>query len=102
MVIQVDARTFPRLVPLYSLGSWKGIITVIRQLSDRGVDLCELCHIRFGNRMQTDLQRDILLGPQSLSIQFPRIFALDDMQVVSVADRMQLGWQSSTLQCEPK
>ena len=68
-------------------GPCKGIINVIRQLHDRRVDLRELCPIRVGNEMQTDFRRDIWLENQPLSVQFPRIFALDDFQVVSVADR---------------
>ena len=59
-------------------GLWKGIINVIRQLHDGGVDLRELCLIRIGNGMQTDFWRDIWLGTRPLSVQYPRIFALDD------------------------
>ena len=74
-----------------SSGIWKGIIKVIRQLCDKGVDLCELCPIRVGNKMQTYFWRYIWHGSQPLSVQFPRIFALDDMQVVSVVDRLRFG-----------
>ena len=83
-----------------SSGPWKGIINVIRQLHGRGVDLCELCPIRVGNGMQTDFRRDIWLETQPLSVQFPRIFALDDCQVVSVANRLRFGWQYSALRRE--
>ena len=62
----------------------------------------ELCPILVGNGLQTDFWRNVWLGSHSLSIQFPHICTLDDMQVVSVADTLRLGWQSSTLRREPR
>ena len=64
--------------------------------------MIEFCPIRVGSGMQTDFWRDIWLGLQPLSVQFPRIFALDDFQVVTVADRLRFGWQYSALRHEPR
>ena len=83
-------------------GPWKGIISALRQLKDRGVDLQDFCHIRVGNGQLTDFWSDSWLGSTPLFTQFPRIFALDDSQVISVAERMRIGWASSSLRRGPR
>ena len=83
-------------------GLWKGIISACRHLKDRGDGLQNFCQIRVGNGQLTDFWRDTWLGSTPLFTQFSRIFALDDSQAISVADRLRIGWVASSLRREPR
>ncbi|PWA90452.1 RNA-directed DNA polymerase, eukaryota [Artemisia annua] len=58
--------------------------------------------IRVGNGQLTDFWRDMWLGSTPLFTQFSRIFALDDSQFISVAERMRIGLVASSLRREPR
>ncbi|GJS06427.1 RNA-directed DNA polymerase, eukaryota, reverse transcriptase zinc-binding domain protein [Tanacetum coccineum] len=83
-------------------GPWKGIISALIQLKDRGDGLQDFCQIRVGNGQLTDFWRDTWLGSTPLFLQFSRIFALDDSQAISVAKRLRIGWVASSLRREPR
>ncbi|GKB65590.1 hypothetical protein Tco_0921776 [Tanacetum coccineum] len=68
-------------------GPWKGIISALIQLKDRGDGLQEdFCQIRVGNGQLTDFWKDTWLGSTPLFLQFSRIFALDE-------SHRQFSWQ---------
>ncbi|GKC66657.1 RNA-directed DNA polymerase, eukaryota [Tanacetum coccineum] len=60
----------------------------LNSLKDKGVDLISHCKIRVGKGTCTSFWNDLWIGDSMLKLSFPRLFALEENKVISVADRL--------------
>ncbi|GKA64157.1 RNA-directed DNA polymerase, eukaryota, reverse transcriptase zinc-binding domain protein [Tanacetum coccineum] len=80
---------------------WVSVIRALHGHSGRLRDLPTL-GAHFGNGQLTDFWRDRWIGPTPLFAQFSRIFSLDESRVISVAERLRIGWDVSSLRRVPR
>ncbi|GJX59347.1 RNA-directed DNA polymerase, eukaryota [Tanacetum coccineum] len=66
---------------------WKSILNEVKSLKAQGVDLISHCKIRVGNGMNTSFWNDCWIGDSMLKHLFPRLFALETIKDISVADK---------------
>ncbi|GJW35102.1 RNA-directed DNA polymerase, eukaryota, partial [Tanacetum coccineum] len=66
---------------------WKSILNEVKSLKAQGVDLISHCKIRVGNGMNTSFWNDCWIGDSMLKYLFPRLFALETIKDISVADK---------------
>ncbi|GJU50335.1 RNA-directed DNA polymerase, eukaryota, partial [Tanacetum coccineum] len=75
--------------------SWSSIIKEVNSLKDKGVDLISHCKIRVGKGTCTSFWNDLWIGDSMLKLSFPRLFALEENKVISVADKLHSSISSS-------
>ncbi|GJZ57312.1 hypothetical protein Tco_0612806 [Tanacetum coccineum] len=73
---------------------WSSIIKC-NALKSQGLDLISHCKIRVGNGMSTSFWHDQWLGDSCLRLSYPRLFALENNKVCSVAAKMSAPFVSS-------
>nr|GEX17677.1 RNA-directed DNA polymerase, eukaryota, reverse transcriptase zinc-binding domain protein [Tanacetum cinerariifolium] len=76
---------------------WNSIMREVNNLSSKGFDFKSHCKIRVGNGLSTRFWLDYWATDQPLCIRFPRIFALENNKVVSIASRRQV-WDGAESQ----
>nr|GEW06444.1 hypothetical protein [Tanacetum cinerariifolium] len=64
-------------------------------LKSQGLDLISHCKIRVGNGMSTSFWHDQWLGDSCLRLSYPRLFALENNKVCTVAAKMSAPFVSS-------
>ncbi|GJU32774.1 RNA-directed DNA polymerase, eukaryota [Tanacetum coccineum] len=69
---------------------WKSILNEVKSLKAHGVDLISHCKIRVGNGMNTSFWNDCWIGDSMLKHLFPRLFALETIKDISVADKFRV------------
>ncbi|GKA50126.1 RNA-directed DNA polymerase, eukaryota [Tanacetum coccineum] len=74
---------------------WSSIIKECNALKSQGLDLISHCKIRVGNGMSTSFWHDQWLGDSCLRLSYPRLFALENNKVCSVAAKMSAPFVSS-------
>ncbi|GJZ30823.1 RNA-directed DNA polymerase, eukaryota, reverse transcriptase zinc-binding domain protein [Tanacetum coccineum] len=72
------------------LSPWSGILSVIKSLKKKGIDLISLCSRKLGNGVSTRFWDDVWCGSQPLKVQFPRVYMLDNDKSCCVANRLGL------------
>nr|GFA55635.1 RNA-directed DNA polymerase, eukaryota, reverse transcriptase zinc-binding domain protein [Tanacetum cinerariifolium] len=82
------------LSAFYSL-LWSSIIKECNSLKSQGLDLISHCKIRVGNGMSTSFWHDQWLGDSCLRLSYPRLFALKNNKVCTVAAKMSASFVSS-------
>nr|GEX54224.1 RNA-directed DNA polymerase, eukaryota [Tanacetum cinerariifolium] len=68
---------------------WGSIIKEFNSLKDQGVDIFSHCKNRIGNGIHTPFWKDFWIGDQRLSGLFPRLFALESLKDITVAEKLQ-------------
>nr|GEV85034.1 uncharacterized mitochondrial protein AtMg00810-like [Tanacetum cinerariifolium] len=74
---------------------WSSIIKECNALKSQGLDLISHCKIRVGNGMSTSFWHDQWLGDSCLRLSYPRLFALENNKVCTVAAKMNAPFVSS-------
>ncbi|GJS24726.1 RNA-directed DNA polymerase, eukaryota [Tanacetum coccineum] len=74
---------------------WSSIIKECNALKSQDLDLISHCKIRVGNGMSTSFWHDQWLGDSCLRLSYPRLFALENNKVCSVAAKMSAPFVSS-------
>nr|GEX73331.1 hypothetical protein [Tanacetum cinerariifolium] len=74
---------------------WSSIIKECNALKSQGLDLISHCKIRVGNGMSTSFWHDQWLGDSCLRLSYPRLFALENNKVCTVAAKMSAHFVSS-------
>ncbi|GJT34255.1 hypothetical protein Tco_0924674, partial [Tanacetum coccineum] len=69
---------------------WKSILNEVKSLKAQGVDLISHCKIRVGNGMHTSFWNDCWIDDSMLKHLFPRLFALETIKDISVADKFRV------------
>ncbi|GJS54510.1 RNA-directed DNA polymerase, eukaryota [Tanacetum coccineum] len=69
---------------------WKSILNEVKSLKAQGVDLISHCKIRVGNGMNTSFWNDCWIGDSMLKHLFPRLFALETIKDIYVADKFRV------------
>ncbi|GKB73439.1 RNA-directed DNA polymerase, eukaryota, reverse transcriptase zinc-binding domain protein, partial [Tanacetum coccineum] len=67
---------------------WSGILSSIRRLKSKGIDLLSLCVRKIGNGASCRFWDDIWCGNQPFKLQFPRIYQLESVKDCFIADRI--------------
>ncbi|PWA50232.1 hypothetical protein CTI12_AA473650 [Artemisia annua] len=70
--------------PSYSscFSPWSGILSSLKSLNKKGVDLLSLCSRKLGNGVSIHFWDDVWCGTQPLKVQFPRVHMLDNDKAV--------------------
>ncbi|GKD89514.1 hypothetical protein Tco_1365021, partial [Tanacetum coccineum] len=74
--------------PTHMSSNWCSIVRELHLLKDKGFDFRSHCKKRVGNGNDTRFWRDRWIGDKPLSVNFPRLFALELNKYVSVAVKM--------------
>nr|GFC11106.1 RNA-directed DNA polymerase, eukaryota, reverse transcriptase zinc-binding domain protein [Tanacetum cinerariifolium] len=78
-----------------SQSPWRGILSMVKSINLKGVDLLSLCHHKLSNEEKVLFWDDCWCGDQSLKSKFPRIYSLDNDKGCNVANRLSLpDWGS--------
>ncbi|GJT52968.1 RNA-directed DNA polymerase, eukaryota [Tanacetum coccineum] len=67
---------------------WSSIIKEVKFLKDKGIDLISHCKIRVGNGTRTSFWNDLWIGDSLLKLSFHRLYALEEIKDLSVADKI--------------
>ncbi|PWA34615.1 RNA-directed DNA polymerase, eukaryota, Reverse transcriptase zinc-binding domain protein [Artemisia annua] len=73
-----------------SLSPWSGILSSVKSLKDKGIDLLSLCIRKLGNGISIRFWDEIWCGNSPLKNLFPRIYMLDNDRGCNVASRVSL------------
>ncbi|PWA83397.1 RNA-directed DNA polymerase, eukaryota, Reverse transcriptase zinc-binding domain protein [Artemisia annua] len=71
-----------------SSSCWSSILRDVRVLEDKGFNFLSHCKRHVGNGVQTKFWLDFWSSDMALCDRFPRIFALESVKDISVADKM--------------
>nr|GEX90358.1 hypothetical protein [Tanacetum cinerariifolium] len=74
---------------------WSFIIKECKALKSQSLDVISHCKIRVGNGMSTSFWHDQWLGDSCLRLSYPRLFALENNKVCTVAAKMSAPFVSS-------
>ncbi|KAL4584913.1 hypothetical protein LXL04_009524 [Taraxacum kok-saghyz] len=85
-----------------SKGPWSGVLRMLGRLRVQELDLVSMCPKRLGNGESTNFWHDRWLGGRILAAEFPRVYALDSLQSISVGDRVRVGWSVVMLRRPPR
>ncbi|PWA54036.1 RNA-directed DNA polymerase, eukaryota, Reverse transcriptase zinc-binding domain protein [Artemisia annua] len=85
-----------------SLSPWRGILSMVKSIKLKGVDLLSLCRRKLGNGETVLFWDDCWCGDQSLKSKFPRIYLLDNDKGCNVANRLSLPDWGSVLRRNPR
>nr|GFA26439.1 RNA-directed DNA polymerase, eukaryota, reverse transcriptase zinc-binding domain protein [Tanacetum cinerariifolium] len=67
---------------------WSSIISSVNSLKDQGVDIMSHFKIRISNGLRTSFWKDFWIGDSQLYTLFPRLFALESVKDISVAEKL--------------
>ena len=81
---------------------WCGILSVIKSLKQKGIDLLSLCIRKLGNGTSIRFWDDIWCGNQPLKAKFLSVFMLDNDKSCYVANRLSLTDWSTVLRRHPR
>nr|GEX60865.1 RNA-directed DNA polymerase, eukaryota, reverse transcriptase zinc-binding domain protein [Tanacetum cinerariifolium] len=85
-----------------SLSPWCGILSSIKALKNKGIDLLSLCSRKLGNGVSIRFWDDVWWGDTCLKFLFPRVYLLDTERSSSVANRVGLQDWSRVLRRVPR
>lgn len=68
-----------------SHSTWGAILSSVKRLKQKGLDLLSLCNRKIGNCVLTRLWEDVWCGNRPLKMQFPRIYMLGIVRGCTVA-----------------
>ncbi|GKB75217.1 RNA-directed DNA polymerase, eukaryota, partial [Tanacetum coccineum] len=74
-----------------SSSCWSSILREVRVLEDKGFNFLSHCKIHVGTGNQTKFWLDFWVSDMALCDRFPRIFALETVKEVLVADKMEVS-----------
>ncbi|GJT03279.1 hypothetical protein Tco_0824448, partial [Tanacetum coccineum] len=80
---------------------WCGILSSVKTLKQKGIDLLSLCIRKLGNGTSIRFWDDIWCGHHPLKVQFHRIFMLDNDKSCCIARRLTLANWSNVLRRQP-
>nr|GEU34392.1 RNA-directed DNA polymerase, eukaryota, reverse transcriptase zinc-binding domain protein [Tanacetum cinerariifolium] len=84
------------------LSPWSGILSSIKSLKKKGIDLLSLCSCKLGNGDSIRFWDDVWCDSQPLKVQFPRVYMLDNDKSCCVANRLGLHDWSSVFRRPPR
>ncbi|GJX51872.1 RNA-directed DNA polymerase, eukaryota, reverse transcriptase zinc-binding domain protein [Tanacetum coccineum] len=84
------------------LSPWSGILSSVKSLKKKGIDLLFLCSRKLGNGDSIRFWDDVWCGSQPLKVQFPRVYMLDNDKSCCVANRLGLHDRSSIFRRPPR
>ncbi|PWA87949.1 RNA-directed DNA polymerase, eukaryota, Reverse transcriptase zinc-binding domain protein [Artemisia annua] len=90
----------PSFTSCYS--PWYGIMSSVKTLKQKGIDVLSLCIRKLGNGTSIRFLDDIWCGHQPLKIQFPRVFMLDNDKSCCISSRLTLDDWSNVLRKQPR
>ncbi|PWA41950.1 RNA-directed DNA polymerase, eukaryota, Reverse transcriptase zinc-binding domain protein [Artemisia annua] len=85
-----------------SLSPWCGILSSIKALKNKGIDLLSLCSRKLGNGVSIRFWDDVWWGDTFLKPRFPRVYLLDTERSSYVANRVGLHDWSRVLRRVPR
>ncbi|GJY95555.1 RNA-directed DNA polymerase, eukaryota, reverse transcriptase zinc-binding domain protein [Tanacetum coccineum] len=78
-----------------SQSPWSGILSMVKSIKQKGIDLMSLCNQKLGNGESAQFWDDIWCGNQALKSKFPRIYMLDNDKGCNVSKRLSMhDWSS--------
>ncbi|GJZ52472.1 RNA-directed DNA polymerase, eukaryota, reverse transcriptase zinc-binding domain protein [Tanacetum coccineum] len=81
---------------------WCGILSSVKTLKQKGIDLLSLCIRKLGNGTSIRFWDDIWCGHHPLKVRFHRIFMLDNDKSCCIASRLTLANWSNVLRRQPR
>ncbi|GJW42503.1 hypothetical protein Tco_0071302 [Tanacetum coccineum] len=81
---------------------WLDIIRETNSLLNKGIDLLAFIRKKVGNEEDTLFWDETWLGEKSLKYQFPRLYALEECKLITVAEKMRHDGLSSFYRCCPR
>ncbi|GJY60414.1 RNA-directed DNA polymerase, eukaryota, reverse transcriptase zinc-binding domain protein [Tanacetum coccineum] len=102
IIYELNGGIFDGSVPGSSKSTWGAILSSIKHLKQKGIDLLSLCIQKLGNGVSTWFWEDTWCGDQSLKAQFPRIYLLDTDRGCNIANRLSLPDWSTALRRQPR
>ncbi|GKB74695.1 RNA-directed DNA polymerase, eukaryota, reverse transcriptase zinc-binding domain protein [Tanacetum coccineum] len=84
--------------------TWGSILSSVKRLKEKGIDLLSLCSRKLGNGESTRFWDDSWCGNSPLKVQFPRVYNLDTDRNCTIAYRIPLiqsNW-CSVFRCSPR
>ncbi|GKD66167.1 hypothetical protein Tco_1308275, partial [Tanacetum coccineum] len=85
-----------------SQSPWSGILSMVKSIKQKGIDLMSLCNQKLGNGESAQFWDDIWCGNQALKSKFPRIYMLDNDKGCNVSKRLSMHDWSSVLRRNPR
>ncbi|GKC96748.1 RNA-directed DNA polymerase, eukaryota, reverse transcriptase zinc-binding domain protein [Tanacetum coccineum] len=82
--------------------TWSTILSSVRRLKQKGIDLLSFCTRKIGNGVYTRFWEDSWCGNQPLKLAFPRIYMLDYDRDCSIATRLSIIDSCSALRRPPR
>ncbi|PWA93137.1 Zinc finger, RING-CH-type [Artemisia annua] len=81
---------------------WSGILSMIKKLKHKGIDLMAFCKRKLGNGESILFWEDVWWGNQTLKSLYPRIHMLDSHKDCCVAHRLPPHEWNTVLRCDPR
>ncbi|GKA45251.1 RNA-directed DNA polymerase, eukaryota, reverse transcriptase zinc-binding domain protein [Tanacetum coccineum] len=85
-----------------NISTWSAILSSVRKLKQKGIDLLSFCTRKIGNGVSTRFWDDSWCGNQPLKLDFPRIYMLDSDRDCSIATRLPILDSCSALRRPPR
>ena len=82
--------------------TWGIIISYVKSLKQKGIDLLALCVRNIGNGVSCRFWEDTWVGNMSLKILFPCVYKLDTDKACTIADRLPIQDWDSVLIRQPR
>ncbi|GJX68159.1 hypothetical protein Tco_0303886, partial [Tanacetum coccineum] len=76
--------------PSSASSPWIVILKATKHLMEKGIDLLSLCKRKVGDESLISFWDDDWCGDRPLKLQFPRVYALDDVKSCTVVERLRL------------
>jgi hypothetical protein len=73
-----------------NISTWSAILSSVRRLKQKGIDLLSFCTCKIGNGVSTRFWEDSWCGNQPLKLVFPRIYMLESDRDSSIATRLSI------------
>nr|GEX44231.1 RNA-directed DNA polymerase, eukaryota, reverse transcriptase zinc-binding domain protein [Tanacetum cinerariifolium] len=91
-------------IPFYSssFSPWCGILSSVKSLNKKGIDLLSLCNRKLRNGVSISFWNEVWCGNQPLKTHFPRVYMLDNDKCCSIASRIALHDWSAILRRRPR
>ncbi|GJX69578.1 RNA-directed DNA polymerase, eukaryota, reverse transcriptase zinc-binding domain protein [Tanacetum coccineum] len=91
-------------IPSYSssFSPWCSILSSVKSLNKKGIDLLSLCNRKLGNNVSISFWNDVWCGNLPLKTRFPRVYMLDNDKSCSIANRLALHDWSAILRRHPR
>ncbi|GJZ22800.1 RNA-directed DNA polymerase, eukaryota, reverse transcriptase zinc-binding domain protein [Tanacetum coccineum] len=85
-----------------SHSTWGGILSSIKRIKQKGIDLLSYCVRKIGDGTSTRFWEDTWCGDQPLKITFPRIYRLDTYKDCFIVNRISLQDLCSSFRRQPR